>query len=53
MALDLLLHAEAVPVERPHGAGHYTKTWRGVARRLEEPTAELEDGDDNPVGLAR
>ena len=53
VALDLLLHAEAVPVERPHGAGHYTKTWRGVARRLEAAAAELEDGDDNPVGLAR
>jgi excinuclease ABC A subunit len=52
-SLDLLLHAEAVPVTRPHGAGAYTKTWRGIARRLEVAGAELDDGDDSPVTLAR
>ena len=52
-SLDLLLHADGVPVTRPHGGGAYTKTWRGVARRLEVAGAEIDDSDDSPVALAR
>ena len=33
--LDRLLHADGVPITKPHGAGTYAKTWVGVARRLE------------------
>ena len=33
--LERLLHADDIPIEKPHGGGTYTKAWRGVARRLE------------------
>jgi excinuclease UvrABC ATPase subunit len=33
--LDKLLYAEGIPINRPHGAGTYSRTWEGVARRLE------------------
>jgi excinuclease UvrABC ATPase subunit len=49
-ALDLLLHADAVPITRRHAAGTYAKTWRGIARRLELAGAETED--DSPKANA-
>ena len=33
--LDRLLFAEGIPITKPHGAGTYTKTWEGVAHKLE------------------
>ena len=30
-----LLYAEAIPVERKHGAGTYTKNYQGIVRKLE------------------
>ena len=42
--LDLLLYGEDVPIERSHGAGTYSKTWKGAARRLER--ALVEKGED-------
>lgn len=52
-SLDRLLHAEAIEVDRPHGAGAYTKTWRGVARRLETAGAEQDDSEGTPPAKAR
>ncbi|HSK34921.1 MAG TPA: ATP-binding cassette domain-containing protein, partial [Propionicimonas sp.] len=52
-SLELLLHAEGVEVDRPHGAGAYTKTWRGVARRLESAGAEQDDSEGSPPAKAR
>ncbi|HEY5549353.1 MAG TPA: excinuclease ABC subunit UvrA [Coriobacteriia bacterium] len=34
--LERLLHADDIPIEKPHGGGTYAKAWRGVARRLEQ-----------------
>ena len=42
--LDLLLYGDEVPIERSHGAGTYSKVWRGAARRLER--ALVEKGED-------
>lgn len=33
--LHSLLYAEAIPVEKKHGAGTYTKNFKGVVRRME------------------
>ncbi|HBA84196.1 MAG TPA: daunorubicin resistance protein DrrC [Verrucomicrobia bacterium] len=33
--LARLLFAESIPIVKPHGAGTYSKTWEGVAHRLE------------------
>lgn len=33
--LEELLYAKAIPVEKKHGAGVYTKNFKGIARRLE------------------
>ncbi|MCC6498199.1 MAG: excinuclease ABC subunit UvrA, partial [Propionibacteriaceae bacterium] len=52
-ALHLLLHAEGVEVERPHGAAAYTKTWRGVVRRLETAGAEQDDTETGSPARVR
>ncbi len=33
--LNKLLYAEAIPIEKKHGAGTYTKNFEGIARKLE------------------
>ena len=43
-ALDRLLHAEGIPIEKPHGGGTYAKTWEGVARGLER--AHVDKAED-------
>lgn len=46
--LELLLYADSVPITKTHGAGTYAKTWKGVARRLED--FYLNRADDESQG---
>jgi excinuclease UvrABC ATPase subunit len=50
--LDVLLNSPPIPVVSSHGAGTYTKKWRGVARKLAEANAEKDDADGDGRGSA-
>jgi len=54
--LDRLLWAESIPITRQHGAGVYSKTWEGIARKLERVymnRAEDESPDDEKDAYER
>lgn len=54
--LDRLLWAETIPITRHHGAGVYSKTWEGIARKLERVytnRAEDESPDDEKDAYER
>lgn len=38
--LNKLLYTEPIPITKPHGAGTYSKTFEGIARRLERVVSE-------------
>jgi len=38
--LHKLLHTEPIPINRSHGAGTYSKTFEGIARKLERAISE-------------
>lgn len=50
-AMERLLHAEDITIEKPHGGGTYTKAWQGVARRLER--AYIDKAEDELPGAKR
>ncbi len=49
--IERLLHADAIPIVKPHGAGTYAKTWTGVARRIEK--GYVANADDELSGTRR